>query len=90
MGALAMHVAKIARRRHPEHVLPEQVSGYFAEMGRIGVELGCAAQDVLPTGDPEKAARIDEEDDAIDDLHRQLFTVMMDANASTAWPLQLT
>jgi len=28
--------------------------------------------------DPEKAARIREEDDAMDDLHRHLFSVLMD------------
>jgi phosphate transport system protein len=78
MGALALHVAKIARRRHPQHVLPEEVNGYFAEMGRVAVELGNAAQEVLITRDPEKAARIQEEDDAMDDLHRHLFTVLMD------------
>jgi phosphate transport system protein len=78
MGALALHVAKIARRRHPQHVLPEEVNGYFAEMGRVAVELGNAAQEVLETRDPEKAARIQEEDDAMDDLHRHLFTVLMD------------
>jgi phosphate transport system protein len=78
MGALALHVAKIARRRHPQHALPEQVNGYFAEMGRIAVELGNAAQEVVLTRDPHKAARIDVEDDAIDDLHRHLFTVLMD------------
>jgi phosphate transport system protein len=32
----------------------------------------------LITRDPEKAARIQEEDDAMDDLHRHLFTVLMD------------
>ncbi|KUI30975.1 phosphate signaling complex protein PhoU [Mycobacterium sp. GA-2829] len=78
MGALALHVAKIARRRHPQHVLPEAVNGYFAEMGRVAVELGNAAREVLETRDPEKAARIQEEDDAMDDLHRHLFTVLMD------------
>jgi phosphate transport system protein len=78
MGALALHVAKIARRRHPQHVLPEEVNGYFAEMGRVAVELGNSAQEVLLTRDPEKAARIREEDDAMDDLHRHLFTVLMD------------
>jgi phosphate transport system protein len=78
MGALALHVAKIARRRHPQHALPEEVNGYFAEMGRVAVELGNAAQEVLETRDPEKAARIQEEDDAMDDLHRHLFTVLMD------------
>ena len=47
MGALALHVAKIARRRHPQHALPEEVNGYFAEMGRVAVELGNSAQEVL-------------------------------------------
>ncbi|MFZ0834984.1 MAG: phosphate signaling complex protein PhoU, partial [Mycobacterium sp.] len=78
MGALALHVAKIARRRHPQHVLPEEVNGYFAEMGRVAVELGNAAQEVVVSHDPEKAARLREEDDAMDDLHRHLFNVLMD------------
>src|SRR5688500_11736973 len=78
MGALALHVAKIARRRHPQHALPEEVNGYFAEMGRVAVELSNSAQEVLLTRDPEKAARIREEDDAMDDLHRHLFNVLMD------------
>ena len=78
MGALALHVAKIARRRHPQHALPEEVNGYFAEMGRVAVELGQSAREVLLTRDPEKAARIRDEDDAMDDLHRHLFTVLMD------------
>ena len=78
MGALALHVAKIARRRHPQHALPEEVNGYFAEMGRVAVELGNAAQQVVVSGDPHKAARLGEEDDAMDDLHRHLFNVLMD------------
>ena len=78
MGALALHVAKIARRRHPQHALPEEVNGYFAEMGRVAVELGSSTQEVLLTRDPEKASRIREEDDAMDDLHRHLFNVLMD------------
>ena len=78
MGALALHVAKIARRRHPQHALPEEVNGYFSEMGRVAVELGNSAQEALVTRDPEKAARVREEDDAMDDLHRHLFTVLMD------------
>jgi phosphate transport system protein len=78
MGALALHVAKIARRRHPQHVLPEEVNGYFAEMGRVAVDLANSASDVLQSRDPEKAARMREDDDAMDDLHRHLFSVMMD------------
>jgi phosphate transport system protein len=78
MGALALHVAKIARRRHPQHALPEEVNGYFAEMGRLAVDLADSARDVLISRDPDKAREIREDDDAMDDLHRHLFSVMMD------------
>jgi|SRR5271166_61960 len=78
MAALALHVAEITRWRHPQHALPEEVNGYFAEMGRIAVKLGNSSQEVLLSRDPRKAARIRREDDAMDDLHRHLFTVMMD------------
>ena len=78
MGALAVHVAKIVRRRHPEHVLPAEVEGCFAGMGRIAIELANTAQEVLLTRDPHKAARIREQDDEMDELHRQLFSVLMD------------
>ncbi|MDT5090960.1 MAG: phosphate transport system protein [Mycobacterium sp.] len=78
MGALALHVAKIARRRHPQHALPEEVNGYFAEMGRVAVELGNAAQQVVVCRDPDLATRLREEDDAMDDLHKHLFSVLMD------------
>ncbi|MFY2787843.1 phosphate signaling complex protein PhoU [Rhodococcus sp. KRD162] len=78
MGALALHVAKITRRRHPNHALPEVVNGYFAEMGRLAVTIGASAREVLETRDPERAAKLQEEDEAMDDLHRHLFTVLMD------------
>jgi phosphate transport system protein len=78
MGALALHVAKISRRRHPHPALPEEVNGYFAEMGRVAVELGNAAQEAVVSRDPDKATRLREEDDAMDDLHKHLFSVLMD------------
>lgn len=78
MGALAVHVAKIARRRHPEHALPQHVRGIFAEMGGVSVELASLAQQSLAGRDPHTAARIDHDDDAMDDLHRHLFSVLID------------
>jgi phosphate transport system protein len=57
MGALALHVAKIARRRHPAHTLPEEVNCYFAEMGRVAVELGNSAQEVVLSVDPRRDRR---------------------------------
>src|SRR5690349_1954908 len=51
MGDLALHVAQAARRRHPNPVLPPEVTGYFAEMGSIAVALARKAADVLRTRD---------------------------------------
>jgi phosphate transport system protein len=82
MRALALHVAKTARRRHPAHAIPDDVSYYFAEMGRIAVDIGYSAKDVVLSGDPDKAAELAHDDDAMDELHRHLFTVLMDHQ----WP----
>ncbi|MGZ4522263.1 MAG: phosphate signaling complex protein PhoU, partial [Mycobacteriaceae bacterium] len=78
MGELALHVAKIARRRHPERVLPDEVRGYFIDMGHFAVSLAASAREVLVTRDLDRAALIEDEDDAMDDLHKHLFTVIMD------------
>jgi phosphate transport system protein len=77
MGALALHVAKLTRRRHPAKALPEEVNGYFTEMGRIAVDMGNSVKDVVLSGDPEGARRLDDDDDDMDGLHRHLFSVLM-------------
>src|SRR5215211_2322540 len=78
MHALAMHVAKMARRRQPDHAVPEDVNGYFVEMGRIAVDVGNDAKDLVLSGDVAKAAELDEDDDAMNQLHRHLFNMLMD------------
>ncbi|WP_132993098.1 phosphate signaling complex protein PhoU [Gordonia zhaorongruii] len=78
MGALALHVAKVARRRHPAKALPDEVTGFFEEMGRLAVELAHSAHRVLESQNYQDALALMEDDDAMDDLHRHLFTVMMD------------
>ena len=78
MGALAVHVAKIAEREHPAHVLPEEVRQCFADMGKVAIALGDSAKQVLVSRDPEAAARLHEQDDAMDELYRGLFEVLID------------
>jgi phosphate transport system protein len=78
MGALAVHVASISRLRHPECALPDDVRASFAEMGSRAVKLARTAQEVLVSRDPEKAARLRDEDDAVDAEHRHLFTLLID------------
>jgi len=82
MGDLALHVAQTARRRHPQPVLPAEVAPYFAEMGRVGVALATKAGEVIRTRDLTRAAELESDDDAMDDLHRHMFTVLMDRNWS--------
>ncbi|MCD2192868.1 phosphate signaling complex protein PhoU [Actinomycetospora endophytica] len=82
MGDLALHVAKAARRRHPDLVLPGEVAPYFAEMGRVALDLAQDARQVILNRDIELAFTMESDDDAMDDLHRHLFTVMMNRD----WP----
>ena len=86
MSALALHVAEITRLRHPNRVLPEAVRGYFAEMGRTAVDLGNKACHVIQSSDLGMARYIRDADDAMDDIHRHLFTVLMDRE----WPFGTT
>lgn len=78
MGGLAAHVGKIARRRHPWHAVPEEASGLVAEMGEVAVALASGARDVLLSRDSLKAVQMRHDDDTMDDLHRQLLTVLVD------------
>jgi phosphate transport system protein len=77
MGDLALHVAQAARRRHPQPVLPAEIAPYFAEMGRIGAALARKAAEVIRTRDVVTAATLEADDDAMDDLHRHIFSVLM-------------
>ena len=78
MGALAVHVAKIARREYPRHAVPAEVRGHFADMAKVAIALGDSANEVLKSRDPREAARLHEQDDAMDELYRRLFTVLID------------
>jgi len=54
MGALAVHVARIARLRHPECAVPDEVRDCFAEMGTRSVELSPDGAEVMVSGDLTK------------------------------------
>jgi phosphate transport system protein len=82
MGDLALHVAQAARRRHPQPVLPDEVVPYFSEMGEVAVALATKAGDVIRSRDLTLAAELESDDDAMDDLHRHMFSVLMDRNWS--------
>ena len=82
MGDLALHIARAARRRHPDLVMPAEVAPYLAEMGRVGSAMAREAGQVIRTRDLERAIEIEADDDAMDDLHRHLFTMLL----NPTWP----
>lgn len=86
MAALAVHVARTARRHHPDHTLPEQIEPYFREMARLTDEIGAKLHDVLVTYDPEKAMELALDDDAVDDLHEHMFQL----TTKREWPFPVS
>lgn len=82
MERLALHVAEAAQRRHPDAVLPAEVRADFAEMGRLAVELAVKAADVVRSRNVVRAVELDDDDDAMDVLHRRMFEALMDPD----WP----
>ncbi len=87
MGALAVHVAKIARREYPKRVLPEEVRACFADMAKVAIALGDRAKQVLITRDLQQAAQLHEQDDAMDKLYRHLFGILLDREWKDSIPV---
>ena len=77
MGDLARHVAKIARLRYPEVAIPAELHESIGEMARIGEELAVKAGEIIDGRDVETARTLEEDDDAVDRLHRALFGALL-------------
>ena len=82
MGDLAEHVAGVARRRYPASVVPAELRGTLLEMGQVAERIVQKAGSVIASQDVETALELEADDDRMDDLHRRLFTVMLDKD----WP----
>lgn len=68
MGDLAAHVALVARRSHPQLAVPEQHRAQIARMSELGLAAVKDAAQVIESRDLALAARVEEEDDELDDL----------------------
>jgi phosphate transport system protein len=92
MGALAEHIANVARRRHPAHAVPESVRPTLARMGAAAIAMATSAAAILTSRDPDDAAQLDSQDDAMDHLHHTLLTTVLadDWAAGTAAAVDLT
>ncbi|GLW65380.1 phosphate transport system regulatory protein PhoU [Actinomadura rubrobrunea] len=77
MGDLAVHIAKTARRRHPESAVPPELQATVLEMGQIAERMIAKTGSVIAARDVRMGLELDEDDNAMDRLHRRLFDVLL-------------
>ncbi|MDA0634074.1 phosphate signaling complex protein PhoU [Nonomuraea sp. MCN248] len=77
MGDLAVHVAKVARLRHPDSAIPAEVRSTIVEMGQIAENLVTKAGGCIASRDVASALELEQDDDAMDRLHRRLFRTIL-------------
>jgi phosphate transport system protein len=77
-GDLARHVAKLARLRYPESAVPSDLHSIVLEMGQLAQRLVAKAGLVIATKDVDAALELERDDDAMDQLHRELFAHLLD------------
>jgi phosphate transport system protein len=82
MGDLAVHVAKVARMRFPDHAVPVEVRPIFLEAGHVAERLVAQTATVIAKLDVDEAKLLEAGDDLMDQLHRQLFRELL----SKDWP----
>jgi phosphate transport system protein len=77
VGDYAVHIAKVARRRHPASVIPVELRATILEMGQTATRIAVKAGTVIATRDLALAAQLLADDDTIDDLHASLFATLL-------------
>ncbi|HVF03255.1 MAG TPA: phosphate signaling complex protein PhoU, partial [Frankiaceae bacterium] len=76
-GDMALHVAKVARRRYPASSIPAELRSTILDMGHTAQRLMAKTCDVVAQRDLDLAQQIETDDDTMDDLHRRLFGIML-------------
>jgi len=77
MGDLARHVAKVARLRYPESAISASLRSTFTEMAQIAERMVVKTGTIIDTNDVGGASRLADDDDRMDELHREVFRVLL-------------
>lgn len=73
MGDLCEHIALVARRRHPDNVVPEDRVEQVTRMSQLAIDAIHAAAQVVETRDLALAAQVEKRDDELDDAMQDLY-----------------
>jgi len=77
MGDLARHIAKVARLRYPATAVPAPLAAHLLQMGQVAERIVAKAGSVIASKDTGTAISLEQDDDAMDELHRQLFEAIL-------------
>jgi phosphate transport system protein len=77
MGDLAVHIAKQVRLRYPNPSIPDELKETFTKMGHAASRIVEQTGEVIASRNTSLADDMKVFDDTLDDLHRELFTVVL-------------
>src|SRR5919202_1464667 len=77
MGDLARHVAKVARRRYPDSAVPPELRATVLKMGPVAERIVAKAGSVIASNDVAAAVQLEQDDDEMDRLHREVFAALL-------------
>lgn len=78
MGDLARHVAKVARLRYPQSAIPASLRATFSEMAGLAEQMVIKTGSIIANQDLVGAAHLKDDDDTMDQLHRDVFRLLLD------------
>jgi phosphate transport system protein len=82
MGDHAVHIAKVARLREPELAVPERLQATIRAMAKVADSMIESVAHIVAERDMVAAAALEQKDDEMDQLHRELFQKLL----SDSWP----
>lgn len=84
MGDLARHVAEVARGRFPDVAIPEVARPTFEALGSAARAVAGDVVDLLEGHDVSLAARVLDDDEQLDALHRETFRLVLAPSAAAS------
>ncbi|MGH8888845.1 MAG: phosphate signaling complex protein PhoU [Acidothermaceae bacterium] len=76
-GDLAVHVAKLARRKYPACAVPTELQATIKQMAEVAAAIIAKAGHVVANRDTAGAHELEADDDVMDELHKTLLLTML-------------
>ena len=78
MGDMAHHIAKLARMRYPNSAVPPELVQVVRDMDKVAVSIIQKTTSAINMRNTTLALELEKDDDAMDQLQRELFRKLLD------------